>query len=84
MWKSLRNSFQMAGSTGLKAAAEEAAEVVAEGLRQIQMEDEQLHVWVAEGRIGSSLLLLWVRLAVLLLRRRGESFMKRWSLSLDV
>ena len=43
-WKSLRSSFQMAGSTGEKAAAEDAAEAIAEGLRHTQMGVERLEV----------------------------------------
>ena len=71
----------MAGSTGEKAAAEDAAEAIAEGLRQTQMGVERLRVREREGGTG----LLRGGLAVpLLLWRRGESFMKRWSLSLDV
>jgi hypothetical protein len=76
----------MAGSTGEKAAAEDAAEAMEEGLRHIQMDVERLKVWVREGGEGwSVVVLLRGGLAVpLLLWRRGESFMKRWSLSLDV
>ena len=77
----------MAGSTGEKAAAEVAAEVMREGLRQIQMGVERLDVFVrvCEGGEGWSVVVL-VRwgLVVPLLRRRGEYFMKRWSVSLDV
>jgi fatty acid-binding protein DegV len=79
----------MAGSTGEKAAAEVAAEVMAEGLRQTQMGVERLRVLVRDGRVeGWVSMVLWLLrggLAVpLLLWRRGESFMKRWSVSLDV
>jgi hypothetical protein len=76
----------MAGSTGEKAAAEVAAEVMDEGLRQMQMGVERLEVRVRGGRV-EGWVSLWLRggLAVpLLLWRRGESFMKRWSVSLDV
>jgi hypothetical protein len=51
LWKSLRSSDQMAGSTGKKAPAEVAAEVMAEGLRQTQMGVERLRVRVREGRV---------------------------------
>jgi hypothetical protein len=51
LWKSLRNSLQIAGSTGEKAAAEVAAEVMAEGLRQTQMGVERLRVRVRDGRV---------------------------------
>jgi hypothetical protein len=57
LWKSLRSSDQMAGSTGEKAAAEVAAEVMAEGLRHTQMGVERLRVRVREGRVGG-----WVSL----------------------
>jgi hypothetical protein len=85
LWKSLRNSDQMADSTGEKAAAEDAAEAMEEGLRHIQMGVERLRVLVREGGEGWSVAMLRGGLAVpLLLWRRGESFLKRWSLSLDV
>ena len=40
----MRSSFQMAGSTGENAAAEDAAEAIAEGLRHTQMGVERLEV----------------------------------------
>jgi hypothetical protein len=56
-----------------------------EGSRHIQMGVERLKVRVREGGEGWSVVVLCGGLAVpLLLWRRGESFMKRWSLSLDV
>jgi ribosomal protein S11 len=51
LWKSRRSSDQMAGSTGEKAAAEVAAEVMDEGLRQMQMGVERLEVRVRGGRV---------------------------------
>jgi hypothetical protein len=78
----------MAGSTGEKAAAEVAAEVMKEGLRQMQMGVERLHVRerVCEGGEGWSVVVLLRGGLVVpsLLWRRGESLMKRWSVSLDV
>ena len=50
-WKSLRSSLQIAGSTGEKAAAEDAAEAMTEGLRQTQMGVERLDVREREGGI---------------------------------
>jgi ribosomal protein S11 len=47
----------MAGSTGEKAAAAVAAEVMAEGLRQMQMGVERLKVRVRGGSVGD-----WVSL----------------------
>jgi methyl coenzyme M reductase subunit C len=75
----------MAGSTVENAAAEDAAEAMEEGSRHIQMGVERLRVRVRErGEVWSLVVLLRGGLAVpLLLWRRGESFMKRWSLSLD-
>jgi hypothetical protein len=66
--------------------AEDAADAMADGLRHIQMGVERLDVRLrVGGGIGCSLLLsVWGGLDVPLLWRRGDSFMKRWSVSLDV
>jgi hypothetical protein len=49
----------MAGSTGEKAAAVVAAEVMAEGLRHTQMGVERLSVRVRDSKVGG-----WVSLVL--------------------